>query len=93
MSFRKEIKFNLNKTNLSKFLSWIDHNGAEKLYDKRIINSIYFDNETLSMYHDSIEGIIPRKKIRMRNYNKDNFFLLEKKYLLKKEDLKQVKKI
>jgi SPX domain protein involved in polyphosphate accumulation len=79
MSFRKEIKFNLNKTNLSKFLSWIDRNGANKLYDKRIINSIYFDNEKLSMYHDSIEGIIPRKKIRMRNYNKDKHFLFEKK--------------
>ena len=69
MSFRKEIKFNLNKLNLEKFLFWIEKEGAEKLHNKRIVNSIYFDNEKLSMYHDSVEGIIPRKKIRMRNYN------------------------
>ena len=79
MSFRKEIKFNLNKLNLEKFLFWIEKEGAEKLHNKRIVNSIYFDNKKLSMYHDSVEGIIPRKKIRMRNYNKNNEFLFEKK--------------
>ena len=79
MSFRKEIKYNLNKRNIDKFLSWIEEKGAEKLYDKRVVNSIYFDNEKLSMYHNSIEGIIPRKKIRIRNYNDESKFLFEKK--------------
>ena len=79
MSFRKEIKFNINKSNIKKFLYWIEKEGAKKLHNKRVVNSIYFDNEKLSMYHDSIEGIIPRKKLRIRNYNKDNEFLFEKK--------------
>ena len=36
------------------------------LYPERNINSVYFDNDNLSMYHDSIEGSVPRKKIRIR---------------------------
>ena len=30
-----------------------------------------FDNNKFSSYHDSIEGVVPRKKIRLRNYSKD----------------------
>ena len=93
MSFRKEIKFNLNKLNLEKFLFWIEKEGAEKLHNKRIVNSIYFDNKKLSMYHDSVEGIIPRKKIRMRNYNKNNEFLFEKKISSQEGRFKTSKKI
>ena len=32
-------------------------------------SSIYFDNYKLSSYHDSMEGVIPRKKIRLRWYD------------------------
>ena len=38
-----------------------------------------FDNNDLLMYHDSIEGVVPRKKIRIRNYNNENKYLFEKK--------------
>ena len=31
------------------------------------------------MYHDSVEGVIPRKKIRLRSYNKKKHYLIEKK--------------
>ena len=93
MSFRKEIKFNLNKLNLEKFLFWIEKEGAEKLYNKRIVNSIYFDNKKLSMYHNSVEGIIPRKKIRIRNYDKINEFLFEKKISSQEGRFKTSKKI
>ena len=79
MSFRKEIKFCLNKSNLKKFLYWIENEGAIKLHKERNINSIYFDNKCLLMYHDSIEGVVPRKKIRLRSYNKENDYLIEKK--------------
>ena len=39
------------------------------------------DNLNLDMYTDSIEGVVPRKKIRVRNYpnNLDNQFYLEVK--------------
>tara|TARA_B100001059_G_C17799075_1_gene565005 strand:+ start:993 stop:1583 length:591 start_codon:yes stop_codon:yes gene_type:complete len=93
MSFRKEIKFNLNKANLKKFLMWIEKEGAEKLHKKRIISSIYFDNDKFSMYHDSVEGIIPRKKIRIRNYNEKSDFLFEKKISSQEGRFKTSKKI
>ena len=35
MSFRKEIKFSLNKTKMHQFLEWIENKGAQKLYDER----------------------------------------------------------
>lgn len=79
MSFRKEIKFCLNKSKIHQFLKWIENKGAKKLHEERIINSIYFDNNDLLMYHDSIEGVVPRKKIRIRNYNEENDYLVEKK--------------
>ena len=38
------------------------------IYPKRFINSVYFDNQSLTAYNDSIEGLTPRKKIRVRSY-------------------------
>ena len=43
-----------------------------RLFPKRNILSIYFDNSNLSLYNDSIEGVVPRKKIRLRTYNNSN---------------------
>ena len=42
--------------------------GAKKIFKDREINSLYFDN---FMFHDSLEGLTPRKKIRVRNYPND----------------------
>jgi len=79
MSFRKEIKFCLDKSKIQKFLEWIENKGAKKMYQERFINSVYFDNNQFLMYQDSIEGVVPRKKIRLRSYNKKNDYLIEKK--------------
>ena len=92
MSFRKEIKFSLNKTKMHQFLEWIENKGAQKLYDERNISSIYFDNKRFLMYHDSIEGIIPRKKIRLRNYNNEKKYLFEKKISSPEGRFKESKK-
>ena len=35
-----------------------------------MINSIYFDNSNYDIYTNSIEGCVPRKKIRLRTYKK-----------------------
>ena len=69
MSFRKEIKSIIVKNKLNLLKKWISENNGKILFPQRRINSIYFDNAHLSMYHDSIEGCVPRKKIRIRNYN------------------------
>lgn len=36
------------------------------LHPERIVSSIYYDNSTFQIYQDSVEGIVPRKKIRIR---------------------------
>ena len=51
-----------------------------KYNNYRKVKSIYFDNNLLELYKDSIEGSNPRKKIRIRNYPEHkNNYLLEKK--------------
>jgi hypothetical protein len=47
------------------------------IYPTRQVNSCYFDNYDYLFLYQSLDGIVPRKKIRLRWYN-DN-------YLIKKE--------
>mgnify|MGYP001185728814 FL=1 len=78
MSFRIEKKIFVKKENYFDFKKYLSEKGIIQLYQPRKINSVYFDNEQLGMYHDSIEGLLPRKKIRIRNYpddNQNNFFV------------------
>jgi SPX domain protein involved in polyphosphate accumulation len=73
MSFRIEEKINIRKDNLFKFYEWLNLHSAETIHPNRRVSSIYFDNHNLNMYHHSIEGLIPRKKIRIRSYNDLSF--------------------
>ena len=62
MTFRIEEKIilqNNDKVNLKK---WLIKNEYRKLYPKRKIHSLYFDNYNRDIYSDSEEGCIPRKK-------------------------------
>ena len=58
----------LNKHHYLDLLKWINHNGGRVLYPERIICSRYFDNNNMQIYFNTVEGIIPRKKIRIREY-------------------------
>lgn len=69
MSFRIEEKLHVDKNKLIFFLSWLNENGGYKLFDSRVVSSTYFDNESNDMFHDSEEGSLPRKKIRVRSYS------------------------
>ena len=69
MSFRKEIKSIVSNNKMFDLKRWIIENEGQILHPKRVVNSLYFDNWNLSMYADSIEGVLPRKKIRLRHYN------------------------
>ena len=69
MTFRTEKKDRINSSKVYDLAKWVDENGCFQLYPKRVINSIYFDTSNYSMYSDSMEGVVPRKKIRLRNYN------------------------
>ena len=55
------------------------HDGMKELFKPRQINSCYFDNFRQSMFHESEEGILPRKKIRIRWYNQESKFTKEVK--------------
>ena len=81
MSFRKELKSIMFKSKINLLKKWIDQNDGKILYPERNINSIYFDNKNLAMYHDAVEGSVPRKKIRVRNYNNRPVFNLGKNKL------------
>ena len=70
MSFRKEEKLNIHKSQLLNLLNWIYKNDGYKLYDTRTVSSTYFDNDDMQMFKDSEEGCVPRKKIRIRSYTR-----------------------
>ena len=68
MSFRIEEKLYIKEQNLIEFKDFISKKSPQKLFTPRKIESLYFDNVNLDMYNDSVEGIVPRKKIRIRKY-------------------------
>ena len=79
MSFRKEKKFRVTVSDFYKFQDRLYQQGMETLFEPRLITSVYFDTVDLNMFHDSEEGVLPRKKVRIRWYNDDQLFTLENK--------------
>ena len=69
MSFRKEIKFKLRENELDLFKYSLIKKGMKKTFPKRVINSCYFDTKNLKMFNESEDGILPRKKLRLRWYD------------------------
>ena len=79
MSFRKEIKYRLNLSELFNLKKDLIKKGMKKLYNSRKINSCYFDTKDLSFFSQSEEGTLPRRKIRVRWYNNEMKFVKETK--------------
>ena len=73
-NFRIENKYKVEIAKLDQLYKFLGDNSAKVLYPKRFIKSIYFDNQIYSSYHNSIEGIVPRKKIRVRTYSQIDIF-------------------
>ena len=101
MISRIELKYILNKKKDNFFLDWLFQNNFKELYPTRKINSIYYDNLRFQSYFDSVEGVIPRKKIRIRWYgdklskslnleNKITYFSNRKKYSKKVSEIYQI---
>ena len=80
MTFRIEEKLHIAPENKELFLKYLKDNNASKLYVDRFISSTYFDNEKLDMFNHSEEGIVPRKKIRLRSYDKKPHHLTKTLY-------------
>ena len=80
MSFRTEEKISLSTSQSHDIIDNLNDLGMKSLHPKRLISSIYFDTSNLQMLDDSEEGLLPRKKIRIRSYNNSaDQNLLEKK--------------
>tara|TARA_B100001540_G_C15736720_1_gene610243 strand:+ start:685 stop:1293 length:609 start_codon:yes stop_codon:yes gene_type:complete len=75
---RIEYKIDLIKSKKIDFYKYLTKKKFKKLHESRIVNSIYFDNSSFEMYNDSIEGLIPRKKIRLRYYGHKNLDFIHK---------------
>jgi len=74
MSFRIENKIKLTKSDFHLVKLKLIESGMKTLYPIRKINSCYFDSTNLNCYYDSEEGLLPRKKIRIRWYNDINVY-------------------
>lgn len=73
-NFRIENKYKIEVAKLDEVYKFFGENYAKTLYPKRFIKSIYFDNPNFSTYNESIEGIVPRKKVRIRTYSNSDIF-------------------
>ena len=71
MSYRIEKKLFIQKGNFFEFKKELKKKGAKKIFIDRKVSSLYFDNFKKEMFQDSLEGLTPRKKIRVRNYPND----------------------
>lgn len=72
---------------LNKFFS----EGFTYIFPSREITSIYYENINFDIYRDSVEGVVPRKKIRVRE--KFGSLYLEEKIKLRDGKYKTSKKI
>ena len=48
---RIEFKIDIHRSNKNIFFDFLRDNKFSKLYEDRLINSIYFDNDKFEMYH------------------------------------------
>ena len=70
--FRYEIKFVLDNAKLSEAMHWLYNNtSANKKYNNRMVNSIYFDDVNFSSVQDNLGGISQRNKMRLRWYDEN----------------------
>lgn len=69
-NFRYERKFLITDMPFKKIEKTIKLNpmNFRNLYSERAINNIYFDNHILESFHDNVDGIAKREKIRIRWY-------------------------
>ena len=74
MSFRKEKKFRLTLSDFQILKFSLFERGMNEIYPERKVKSYYYDTTDLKMFKDSDEGILPRKKIRVRKYNEENIY-------------------
>ena len=66
---RFERKYIERKNNAYLFKNFLFTKSFYKKYDKRIVNSLYFDDVNFSSFKDNVDGNTQRLKTRIRWYN------------------------
>ena len=76
--YRYERKFFISSLSTNEIISLVKLNSFQfsKIFEKRYVNNIYFDSFNLENYFDNVDGIMHRKKYRIRWYG--NLFGLVK---------------
>ena len=69
MSYRKENKYKVSTYDALIAKEKLFSQGMSRLYPNRLITSQYFDTNDSRMFFESEEGLLPRKKFRVRWYN------------------------
>ncbi|MDD4351700.1 MAG: polyphosphate polymerase domain-containing protein [Candidatus Gracilibacteria bacterium] len=76
LTFRRfELKYQIEKRvadriipHLLDHMAWDEYVGEAESYQ---VNSLYFDSPHLKNYHEKLDGLLNRKKPRIRNYSRD----------------------
>ena len=68
--FRYETKFNISSATFSEVESQLKRHPSlfSEVYDYRFVNNIYFDMPSMQNYHNNVDGVSDRIKIRIRWY-------------------------
>ena len=66
---RYERKYLIEKNNDFFFKNFLLRNNFQYIYEKRKVNSIYFDTNDFKFFEENINGVSQRKKVRLRWYN------------------------
>ena len=93
MSYRKEKKYRVTRAEFNELKISLLKSGMTPLYTTRVVNSIYFDSIDYQMYYGSEEGVLERRKVRIRWYNDSKKFTLEKKFSSIEGRFKTTKKL
>ena len=75
--YRYERKYIIPQNKLASFKSEILNKNFRKIYNRRVVNNLYFDDYDFKMYRANIDGLSRRNKIRIRWYG--NLFENSKK--------------
>jgi hypothetical protein len=86
--FRYERKFRPGELDEAemRLLVMLHPKGFKKTYPDRQINNIYFDRPSMAAFHENIEGVSPRMKLRIRwygdllQYNARPFLEIKRKF-------------
>lgn len=68
MSFRIEEKIVLTPSERDRLMTDLWSRGMADLYPARRIHSVYYETMDFRMFTESEEGVLPRRKIRLRRY-------------------------